>query len=69
MGPSPLLIRGLTVVYHRKPVLWDVTCVASGGLLTLAVLLGPQHGMLGRVLGQRRLHAAMLSQSGNSHRE
>ncbi len=28
MGPSPLLIRGLTVAYHRKPVLWDVTYVA-----------------------------------------
>ncbi|WP_431861637.1 metal ABC transporter ATP-binding protein [Azospirillum sp.] len=28
MGPSPLLVRSLTVAYHRKPVLWDVTYVA-----------------------------------------
>jgi manganese/zinc/iron transport system permease protein len=43
--------------------------VASGGLLTLAVLLGPRHGILGRVLGQRRLYAAAVAQSGNSHQD
>ncbi|HYH36623.1 MAG TPA: metal ABC transporter permease [Azospirillum sp.] len=39
--------------------------VAAGGILTLAVLLGPRHGILGRVLGQRRL-AAAVAQSGDS---
>lgn len=39
--------------------------VASGGILALAVLLGPRHGILGRALGQRRL-AAAVAQSGNS---
>ncbi|HYH19302.1 MAG TPA: ABC transporter ATP-binding protein [Azospirillum sp.] len=28
VGPAPLAIRGLTVAYHRKPVLWDVTYTA-----------------------------------------
>ena len=36
---SPLAIAGLTVAYHRKPVLWDVTWSAPDG--GLVAIVGP----------------------------
>ncbi|WP_114860267.1 metal ABC transporter ATP-binding protein [Azospirillum brasilense] len=36
IGPPPLEIRGLTVAYHRRPVLWNVDYAAPpGGLIAV----------------------------------
>jgi len=38
-GVSPLSVRGLSVAYHRKPVLWDVGWTAPGS--GLIAVVGP----------------------------
>jgi manganese/zinc/iron transport system ATP- binding protein len=36
---SPLTVRGLTVAYNKKPVLWNVDCEAQAG--SLIAIVGP----------------------------
>ena len=36
-GESPLVVRGLTVAYQHKPVLWDIDYAAPSGALVAVV--------------------------------
>lgn len=68
---APLAISAMTVAYHRKPVLWDVSCTVNPG--RLVAIVGPNGAgkstLIKGVLGLVPLSSGVVTFWGKSYRE